>query len=323
MNREFPSIQSRRCQSPGDNRQNLSMTFNWLVRKSNFSGNVFSFQLPSSIDELNKNLEKFLCLPFSPPLRASCRWPSVWKTLHHGEVRLLHRNTTEWGGWVNLIHLHLIMPVGTPRWPQSRSSLKLIASIPFPRIQVHLSSLSAGSTSSPSPKGPRCKMKHCFQGSHCQQLSDASQNDTKWAVERSLLWVGPCVQYIKLLTAEAQHCAGEVCCTVCRTGMGWCWTGENNSWAKHLLPVLWALDLPKAQQLWPGPSLANNTFPKQVFHISRPDKDSCTILSFSTFSTSISRDSLSPAIYSDANTSERWQRGTKKGTISSPPLLPL
>lgn len=252
MNREFPSIQSRRCQSPGDNRQNLSMTFNWLVSRSNFSGNVFSFQLPSSIDEPNKNLYKFLCLPFSPSLRASCRCPSVWKRPHHREVQLLPRNTTEWGGRVNLIHLNLITPLGTPRCPQGCSSLKLIASIPFPRIQLHLSSLFAGSKSSPSSKGPRCKMKHCFHGSHCQQLSDASQSDTKWAVERSPLWVGPCVQYIKLLNVETQHCAGQVCCTGCGTGMGWCWTGEKHSSAKHLLPVLWALDLHKAQQLWPG-----------------------------------------------------------------------
>lgn len=229
MNREFPSIQSRRCQSPGDNRQNLSMTFNWLVSRSNFSGSVFSFQLPSSIDELNKNLYKFLSLPFSSSLRASCRCPSVWKRPHHREVQLLHSNTTEWGGRVNLIHLHLIMPLGTPRWPQSCPSLKLIASIPFPRIQLHLSSLFAGSKSSPSSQGPGCKRKHCFQGSHGQQLSDASQNDTKWAVEHSPLLVGPCVQYIKLLNVQTQHCAGEVCCMGCGTGMGWCWRGENTA----------------------------------------------------------------------------------------------
>lgn len=32
--------------------------------------------------------------------------------------------------------------------------------------------------------------------------TDAPQNNTKWAVERRLLWVGPCMQYIRLLIVE-------------------------------------------------------------------------------------------------------------------------
>ena len=55
--------------------------------------------------------------------------------------------------------------------------------------------------------------------------TDAPQNDTKWAVERRPLWVGPCVQYIKLLIVKTQHGAGEVYCMLCGTGVRCCWAG--------------------------------------------------------------------------------------------------
>lgn len=140
-------------------------------------------------------------------------------------------------GTENLVHLQLVMPGGTPRWSQSCSSLKLIASIPFPRTQLHLSSLFAGSKSSPSSR--ECKTKHCFQGSLCQQLSDASQSDTKWAVEGSPLWVGPCVPYIKLL--NVRHSTVQV--RFAAQAVGQAWDGAElgkPQLSKDLLPVLWA-----------------------------------------------------------------------------------
>lgn len=56
---------------------------------------TFSSQLPSSVDKLNKSLQKLPCHSSSPSLRASCRWLTVWKMLCYREVQLLHRNTAE------------------------------------------------------------------------------------------------------------------------------------------------------------------------------------------------------------------------------------
>lgn len=141
---------------------------------------------------------------------------------------------------------------GNTQVTQSCSSLKLPASIPFPRTQLHPSSLFAGSKSSPPSQGLRCKVKHCFQGS--QQLSDASQNDTKWAVQRSLLWVGPCEQYIKLL--NVRHSSVQVSFAGCRTGM-------VLSSAKHLLPALWTFKNQSSSDqgpLWQTAHSPNNYF---------------------------------------------------------------
>lgn len=105
-------------------------------------------------------------------------------------------------------------------------------------------------------------------------------------------------------------------------------SGVKQQLSKALAPCTPGSQLAKPQQLWPHwqwPYLANTRFSQTrvTTSVDCTEKDAYTIMHFAMFSTSISRESLPPAIYSwmQINLGDD-ERGQQKDN-SPPPLLPL
>lgn len=252
------------------------MTCKCLSRRSDFSQSTKLFlSLPSSVHKPSI-ITSLRSLLVSPPAHLCGRCvdgPASGRccvtegsALTQGHSWMVRR--------ANLIHLHFIAPVRTLKWPRSCSSLKLIASIPFPRTQVHLSSLSAGYKSSPASIGQTCKTKLVFKASSWDRCS-SEWYQMSCGTPAVMSWTLQTIH--QAFTSQDTALCRWVYCTVCRTGVRCCWAAKTV--AEQSVCCLYPVQ--KAQQLLPTLTM---TLPgKQNMLVDHTEKDTPGIMHFSMF----------------------------------------